>query len=72
MPSPDPVAAFNERVKLRATSLNAIGLGVVAYGAIRPLIDAEPAVALWRPLGGLALHACAHHVLGALRKGARR
>ena len=35
-------AAWNERIKLFATSLNAVGLAVVGFGAIGPLLGGQP------------------------------
>ena len=35
----DELTAFNERVKLRATTANALGLAVAAVGVVRPLVD---------------------------------
>ena len=69
----DPLAKFNERVKLAATSVNAVGLAFVGLGFVRPLIDAE--VAFGPPeMGfatiGLACHASAHYILRYLRKDA--
>lgn len=37
----DEVGAYNERLKMLATSINAIGLGVIGLGTVRPFIDPE-------------------------------
>ena len=37
----DRLAAFNERLKLAATTANAFGLAVAGIGVLRPLIDAD-------------------------------
>ena len=37
----DELAAHNERVKLQATTSNAVGLAVLALGVVRPLIDPD-------------------------------
>ena len=65
----DPLAAHNERMKLAANSVNAVGLAVVALGVVRPLID--PAVAAGIVLVAhlvvaLVMHGLAHYILGQL------
>jgi hypothetical protein len=59
----------NERLKLFANFLNAIGLGLIAIAVLRPVIETggEPwRTGLWL-LVGLALHAVSHYVLGYMR-----
>ena len=67
----DPLAAFNERVKLFSTTVNALGLGVVGFAVLRPLTEsfanATVKTALWA-VAGLALHLFAHYILRTLRK----
>jgi len=71
----DRIASANERAKLLSTFLNAIGLGLIGFGVIRPLTDGGVslvatswiAVAGWC-VAGLAFHAAGHYFLGYLRK----
>jgi hypothetical protein len=59
----------NERLKLFANFLNAIGLGLIAIAVLRPAIETggDPwRIVLWF-LVGLALHGVAHYVLGHMR-----
>ncbi len=67
----DDLLAHNERVKLFAGFLNAIGLGLIGFAVLRPLIEnamnADLAT-LWWTMGGLAMHALSHYILGYLRK----
>jgi len=67
----DPLAAFNERVKLFAGFLNAVGLGLIGFAVLRPLTEAlsnATLAALWWGASGLALHGISHYVLGRMRK----
>jgi hypothetical protein len=69
--APDPLAAFNERLKAAANFLNAIGIGLIGFAVLRPLTEAftsTPLSALWWGLAGLALHGGAHYVLGHIRR----
>ena len=69
----DDLAAFNERVKLIATSLNAVGLGLVGFAVLRPATDVPMtlgAVSVWWALLGLAFHVSGHYILGMLKKEA--
>ena len=69
----DPLATFNERVKLFAGFVNALGLGLIGFAVLRPLADPEGAgldTSAWWGMGGLAFHAVALYVLGRLRKDA--
>ena len=69
----DDLATHNERVKLFAGFLNAIGLGLIGFAVLRPLTDEAVPVSgltlLWGCVG-LALHAAAHYILGIMRKEA--
>ncbi|WP_241557848.1 hypothetical protein [Falsirhodobacter deserti] len=68
----DPLATFNERVKLVASFYNAIGLGMIAVGVVRPLSDGTRlsglSITLWIA-GGLAFHALALYILRYMKKG---
>ncbi|MCR9086211.1 MAG: hypothetical protein NXH97_05650 [Rhodobacteraceae bacterium] len=69
----DAIAGHNERVKLMATSLNAVGIGLIGFAVLRPLTDNPAGLtlsALWWIVAGLAFHALAHYVLGRLVKKA--
>ena len=67
----DPLATWNERVKLFSGFLNAVGLGLIGFAVLRPLTAGEtaamPYAAIWGGTG-LAMHVAAHYVLGKLRK----
>ena len=67
----DRVACHNERVKLFAGFLNAMGIGLIGFAVLRPLTEtltnATPSSVLWG-LSGLVLHAAAHYVMRYLRK----
>jgi uncharacterized membrane protein YjfL (UPF0719 family) len=70
----DDLAVHNERVKLFAGFLNAIGLGLIGFAVIRPLTDAQATPTLLTVVwggAGLVLHLIAHYILGMLRKEAR-
>jgi hypothetical protein len=59
----------NERLKLLANFVSAIGLGLIAIAVLRPLFETggEPLrIALWA-LAGLALHGAAHYILGHMK-----
>jgi hypothetical protein len=61
-------------VKLFPGFLNAVGLGLIAFALIRPLVEQGAVlgrITLWWSVAGLALHAAAHYVLGMLRKEPR-
>ena len=64
------VAVHNERVKLFAGFVNAIGLGLIGFAVLRPLTEDMAAIgaitAVWG-LVGLFLHAISHYVIGMLR-----
>jgi hypothetical protein len=65
---PDPVAIHNERMKLVAASVNALGLALLALGALQPLVVSGAAPSPGWTVVGLALHGVAHYVFGRLRK----
>ncbi|MDB6453486.1 hypothetical protein [Falsirhodobacter sp. 20TX0035] len=69
---PDPLASYNERVKLVAAFYNAIGLGMIAVGVLRPLSEGTAisglAISIWIA-GGLAFHALALYILRYMKKG---
>ena len=67
----DPLAGYNERVKLFANFLNAIGLGLTGFAVLRPLTESlsnATLSTLWWGMTGLAIHAIAHYVVGRIRK----
>ncbi|ABL71839.1 hypothetical protein EO213_19175 [Paracoccus denitrificans] len=60
----------NERLKLAANFLNALGIGLIGIAVLRPVVEAgDPSyttLAGWS-FAGLAIHAAAHYILGYLR-----
>jgi hypothetical protein len=60
----------NERLKLSANSVNAVGLALVALAVLRPIVedgsDDYWVIATWA-LVGLALHGVSHYILGYMR-----
>jgi hypothetical protein len=74
---PDQVAVYNERVKLLAGFLNAVGIALIGVGVLAPLAASRgaalseglrfPQWPAWL-LAGLALHGVAHYVLGYFKK----
>jgi hypothetical protein len=64
----DAVAVHNERMKLAASSINALGLALLALGALQPLVVNGAAPSPVWTLVGLALHGVSHYVLRSLRK----
>jgi hypothetical protein len=69
---PDPVAAWNERVKLFAGFVNAVGLGLIGFSILKPVTDnianLTSATMSWG-LVGPAMHSGSHYILGYIRKG---
>ena len=62
----DELGAHNERVKLTATTINAIGLAFIALGVVRPFVDPETSLAIGSVVFGmigLVCHAAAHYIL---------
>ena len=67
----DPLGKHNERVKLFAGFINAVGLGLLGFAVLRPLsenISNASLATLWWGITGLAMHAVSHYILGHLRK----
>jgi hypothetical protein len=60
----------NERLKLAANFLNALGIGLIGIAVLRPMVETgDPsylALAGWS-LAGLAIHGAALYILGYLR-----
>lgn len=69
----DPLSTHNERMKLLASFVNAIGLGLIGFAVLRPisenLANAQLST-LWWLLIGLAMHVLSHYILRYLRKEA--
>ena len=60
---PDQVAVWNERVKLSAGFINAIGLRLFGFAVLRPLTEAISNMSwptFWWGVAGLALHVLSH------------
>lgn len=69
----DRLTAYNERVKLFANFVNAIGLGLIGFAILRPVTESLSNTALsslWWGAAGLALHGLSHYILGYIRKEA--
>lgn len=68
----DDLLAFNERVKLLANFVNALGLGLIGFAILRPLTESLASGASWAALGwgivGLAMHGLSHYILGNIRR----
>lgn len=68
----DALAVHNERMKLLAGFVNAVGLGLIGFAILRPLTDSLSNAASWAMLGwlvaGLAMHGISHYILGNLRR----
>lgn len=68
----DKLAAHNERVKLMASTINAIGLAFIALGIVRPVVDPETAIGIGGivfGVVGLVCHAVAHYILKQMETG---
>ena len=67
----DKLASFNERVKLLAGFLNALGLGLIGFAVLRPLTEVPFSTAglsiSWGTLG-LVMHGIALYILRYLRR----
>ena len=67
----DPLASYNERIKLRSSFLNALSLGVIGFALLRPLVEGNLSLS-WITLGfliaGLVLHMMADYILKYLVK----
>ena len=73
-PHRDAIVVYNERVKLFATFLNALALGLIGFAVLRPLTGVDEgmtASSLWWGLAGLVLHGVSHYILGYLKKEQR-
>lgn len=73
-PLRDEILVHDARVKLFSGCLNAVGLGLIAFALIRPLVDDGAPLSWvtgWWSVAGLALHAAAHSVIVMLRKEPR-
>ncbi|MBJ3762061.1 hypothetical protein ILP92_04790 [Maribius pontilimi] len=69
--SRDPLATFNERVKMTAMFINTVALGIVGFAVLRPLTESLAnwsAKTTWWLMAGLVLHAFAHYILRYLHK----
>jgi hypothetical protein len=69
----DPILSWNERLKLVAAFLNAIGLGMIGFAVLKPLtgdITKMSVLSLWWGLAGLAVHTISPYVPGKGRKAA--
>ena len=67
----DPLASHNERVKLFASFVTAIGIGLIGLAILGPVtqsLDNATLSALWWGLAGLAMHGLSHYILGYVRK----
>ncbi|MGL6210371.1 MAG: hypothetical protein ACRC14_11150 [Paracoccaceae bacterium] len=69
----DTILSWNERVKLFANFLNAIGLGLIGFAVLKPLTEditkLSTLTVSWG-LVGLVLHAISLYTLGLMRKAA--
>lgn len=67
----DRLATHNERVKLVANFLNAVGLGLLGFAVLRPVTE-TPLVVTWLSAWwggcGVAFHVLALYILKYLRK----
>lgn len=62
----DELTAHNERMKLGATTSNALGLAVIAVGVLRPLLDTPSEPTWWIAVYiviAVALHVLAHYIV---------
>ena len=69
----DPILIWNERLKLVAAFLNAIGLGMIGFAVLKPLTEDITNISLltvWWGLAGLAFHTISPYVPGKRRKAA--
>lgn len=67
----DDITVRNERLKLGANAVNALGLGMVDFAILRPASESFDLLRqqawLWG-VGGLALHVSGHYILGYIKK----
>ncbi len=67
----DDLGIYNERVKLIANFVNAVGLGLIGFAVLRPLTESlnnADISALWWGVVGLAMHGISHYLMGRLQK----
>ncbi|MBC7145571.1 MAG: hypothetical protein H5U24_09225 [Thioclava marina] len=67
----DDLAIYNERQKVMATSVNAIGLALVGFAILKPVVEQnrhDPVQLMVWGIIGLALHGISHYILGNLKK----
>jgi hypothetical protein len=67
----DPLATHNDRVKLLASFLNAIGLGLLGFAVLRPVTETPINVtwlSAWWGGCGVAFHGLSLYILKYLRK----
>lgn len=69
----DPIATHNERVKLFAGFVNALGLGMIGFAVLRPMV-ANPAdiswANMWWLIAGLVMHGFSHYIMRYMRRKA--
>ena len=73
-PLRDEILVHDARVKLFSGFLNAVGVGLIAFALIRPLVEQGAVlgrITLWWSVAGLALHASAHYIPALRRKEPR-
>lgn len=66
-----PLASHNERMKLMASFLNAMAIGLVGFALLRQLVETMGSLSLmtfWWIVVAFAFHAAAHNALGKLEK----
>lgn len=67
----DRLLAYNERVKMLASTANALALALVGFALIKPAVDGtirmDGVFVLWVGLG-LAFHVAAHYLLGLVER----
>lgn len=70
---PDPTAIHNERMKLLASYMNALSIGLVGFALLRPLVENLETLnftTLWWCGLAFAFHGLAHYILGRIEKEA--
>lgn len=68
---PDPLTINNERVKLFANFVNAVGIGLIGFAILRPVTESlsnASSATIWWGGAGLVLHGLSHYILGYIRK----
>lgn len=73
--APDPLATNNERVKLFANFVSAVGLGLIGFAILRPLTEslanADLSTLLWGPSDSL-MHGFLPYSPTLIRKEAKQ